>query len=86
MRLGRAGRPRRGCFAAAHGAAFTAGLAAWGLERYEAALPFFERAARAESTPALRAAAAFWTARAAVRSRKPQPTQAGAVTVCRGCC
>ncbi len=53
-------------------AAFIAGLAAWGLERYETALPFFERAARAESTPALRAAAAFWTARAAVRSRRPQ--------------
>ncbi len=53
-------------------AAFVAGLAAWGLERYETALPFFERAARAEATPALRAAAAFWTARAAVRSRKPQ--------------
>ncbi len=53
-------------------AAFTAGLAAWGMERYDVALPFFERAARAESSPAQRAAAAFWTARAAVRSRKPQ--------------
>lgn len=53
-------------------AAFVAGLAAWGLERYDQALPFFERAARAESTPAQRAAAAFWTARAAVRSHRPQ--------------
>ena len=53
-------------------AAFTAGLAAWGMERYETALPFFERAARSETTPALRAAAAFWTARAAVRSHRPQ--------------
>lgn len=53
-------------------AAFVAGLAAWGMERYDAAMPWFERAARAEATPALRAAGAFWTARAAVRSRKPQ--------------
>jgi soluble lytic murein transglycosylase-like protein len=53
-------------------AAFLAGLAAWSQGRYEAALPFFERAARAESSPAQRAAAAFWTARAAVRSQRPQ--------------
>jgi len=54
-------------------AAFAAGLAAWGLERYEFALPYFERAARSEAAaPALRSAAAFWTARAAVRARKPQ--------------
>jgi soluble lytic murein transglycosylase len=53
-------------------AAFVAGLAAWAMERYDTALIFFERAARAESAPAQRAAAAFWTARAAVRSRKPQ--------------
>ncbi len=54
-------------------AAFAAGLAAWGLERYDAALPYFERAARTEAAaPALRSAAAFWTARAAVRARRPQ--------------
>lgn len=53
-------------------AAFIAGLAAWTLGHYDLALPFFERAARAESTPAQRAAAAFWTGRAAVRSRRPQ--------------
>ncbi|TDH64610.1 lytic transglycosylase domain-containing protein [Dankookia rubra] len=54
-------------------AAFAAGLSAWGLGRYEAALPYFERAARNDqAAPALRAAAAFWTARAAVRARKPQ--------------
>jgi soluble lytic murein transglycosylase-like protein len=54
-------------------AAFVAGLSAWGLGQYEAALPFFETAARNESSPAvLRAAAAFWTARAAVRARRPQ--------------
>ncbi|MBP0494627.1 lytic transglycosylase domain-containing protein [Roseomonas sp. SG15] len=54
-------------------AAFVAGLSAWGLGQYEAALPLFEAAARNEAAPAvLRAAAAFWTARAAVRARRPQ--------------
>jgi soluble lytic murein transglycosylase len=54
-------------------AAFAAGLAAWGMEHYETALPYFERAARTETAaPALRSAAAFWTARAAVRARRPQ--------------
>ena len=53
-------------------AAFAAGLAAWGLGRYEVALPYFEAAARAEGgSAAARAAAAFWTARAAVRARRP---------------
>jgi soluble lytic murein transglycosylase-like protein len=53
--------------------AFVAGLAAWGLGRPDHALPMFEAAARAEiGPPALRAAAAFWTARAAVRTRRPQ--------------
>ncbi len=51
---------------------FVAGLAAWGLGRHEAALGHFEQAARAEiAAPATRAAAAFWTARAAVRARRP---------------
>jgi soluble lytic murein transglycosylase-like protein len=54
-------------------ASFAAGLSAWGLGQYNTALPFFERAARNDqAAPALRAAAAFWTARAAVRARKPQ--------------
>jgi soluble lytic murein transglycosylase-like protein len=54
-------------------AAFQAGLAAWALDGYELALGFFERAARADTAaPALRSAAAFWTARAAVRARRPQ--------------
>ncbi len=54
-------------------AAFQAGLAAWALEGYELSLGFFERAARSElAPPALRSAAAFWTARAAVRARRPQ--------------
>lgn len=54
-------------------AAFAAGLAAWGLRRYEVALPYFEAAARAEGAAAVaRASAAFWTARAAVRARRPQ--------------
>ena len=54
-------------------ASYLAGLAAWGLGQYEAALPLFESAARNEAAPAvLRSAAAFWTARAAVRSRRPQ--------------
>jgi soluble lytic murein transglycosylase-like protein len=53
--------------------AFVAGLAAWGLGRPDRALAQFEAAARAEiGPPALRAAAAFWTARAAVRTRRPQ--------------
>ncbi|WP_237182919.1 lytic transglycosylase domain-containing protein [Roseomonas marmotae] len=53
--------------------AFVAGLAAWGMGHPERALPLFEAAARAEiGPPALRAAAAFWTARAAVRTRRPQ--------------
>ncbi len=54
-------------------AAFAGGLAAWSLTRYEEALRLFETAARAEAeAPAFRAAAAFWTARAAVRARRPQ--------------
>ncbi|MBR0662381.1 lytic transglycosylase domain-containing protein [Roseomonas oryzicola] len=54
-------------------AAFAAGLAAWGLGRYEVALPYFETAARAEAgSAAARASAAFWTARAAIRARRPQ--------------
>ncbi len=53
-------------------AAFAAGLAAWGLGRFEVALPYFEAAARAEGgSAAARASAAFWTARAAVRARRP---------------
>jgi soluble lytic murein transglycosylase-like protein len=53
--------------------AFVAGLAAWGMGRPDRALTQFEAAARAEiGPPALRAAAAFWTARAAVRTRRPQ--------------
>lgn len=54
-------------------AAFAAGLAAWGLGRHAVALPYFEAAARAEAgSAAARASAAFWTARAAVRARRPQ--------------
>ncbi|WP_439596327.1 transglycosylase SLT domain-containing protein [Falsiroseomonas sp.] len=52
---------------------YIAGLAAWALNRPEAALAYFEHAARSEiASPATRAAAAFWTARAAVRARRPQ--------------
>ncbi|WP_245185395.1 lytic transglycosylase domain-containing protein [Falsiroseomonas frigidaquae] len=52
---------------------YIAGLAAWALNRPEAALAYFEHAARSEiAAPATRAAAAFWTARAAVRARRPQ--------------
>ena len=50
-----------------------AGLAAWALNQPEVAFAYFDNAARAEiAAPATRAAAAFWTARAAVRSRRPQ--------------
>jgi soluble lytic murein transglycosylase len=52
---------------------YIAGLAAWALNQPEAALAYFEHAARSEiAAPATRAAAAFWTARAAVRARRPQ--------------
>jgi soluble lytic murein transglycosylase-like protein len=52
---------------------FMAGLTAWALERPDLAMAHFEAAARAEiASPALRSAAAYWTARAAVRSRRPQ--------------
>ncbi|WP_328734924.1 lytic transglycosylase domain-containing protein [Falsiroseomonas selenitidurans] len=52
---------------------YIAGLAAWALNRPEAALAYFEHAARSDiAAPATRAAAAFWTARAAVRARRPQ--------------
>lgn len=51
---------------------YVAGLAAWSLDRPDLALPHFEAAARADiASPATRAAAAFWTARAAVRARRP---------------
>jgi len=53
-------------------AAYQAGLAAWGMQNYETAFAAFERAARNGSAPAtLRAAAAYWTARSAVRARRP---------------
>ena len=53
--------------------AFIAGLAAWALDRPDLAFTHFEAAARADiASPATRAAAAFWTARAAVRARRPQ--------------
>jgi soluble lytic murein transglycosylase-like protein len=52
---------------------YIAGLSAWALNQPEAALAYFEHAARSEiAAPATRAAAAFWTARAAVRARRPQ--------------
>jgi hypothetical protein len=47
-------------------------MAAWGLERYDLAFAAFERAARSDAAaPALRASAAYWTARSAVRARRP---------------
>ncbi|MCQ4160688.1 lytic transglycosylase domain-containing protein [Roseomonas sp. GC11] len=53
--------------------AYVAGLAAWGMGQAELALARFEAAARADTaTPALRAGAAFWTARSAIRTRRPQ--------------
>jgi soluble lytic murein transglycosylase-like protein len=52
---------------------YVAGMAAWALDQPEVALAYFEHAARSEiASPATRAAAAFWTARAAVRARRPQ--------------
>ncbi len=53
-------------------AGYVAGLAAWRLERADVAQPLFEQASRAElATPSLRAAAAFWAARAHQRNRDP---------------
>jgi soluble lytic murein transglycosylase-like protein len=53
--------------------AYIAGLAAWGAGQPDVALSYFEAAARSDiASPATRAAAAFWTARAAVRARRPQ--------------
>lgn len=53
-------------------AAYQAGLAAWGAEQFDAAQAAFERAARNDKAPPmLRAAAAFWVARSAVRARRP---------------
>lgn len=53
-------------------AGYIAGLAAWRLKQPDAARGFFERSAGAPiSTAAQRAAAAFWTARAHVRTGDP---------------
>jgi soluble lytic murein transglycosylase-like protein len=53
-------------------AAHQAGLAAFALARYDQAFHHFERAAHSErASPGQRAAAAYWTARSAVRSRRP---------------
>jgi len=54
------------------GPAFVAGLAAFAAGQPEVALRFFQVTARAElAPPSLRAAGAYWTARAAVRARRP---------------
>ncbi len=53
-------------------AAFTAGLAAWGLGYYDVALPYLEVSARATmASAAARSAAAYWASRAAIRARQP---------------
>jgi soluble lytic murein transglycosylase-like protein len=53
-------------------AGYAAGLAAWRLNRPDLARPMFEAAWRAEgTTSALKAAAAFWTARAHLRTGDP---------------
>jgi soluble lytic murein transglycosylase len=53
-------------------AAYQAGLAAWSADQFDAAQAAFERAARNDKAPpTLRAAAAFWVARSAVRARRP---------------
>jgi soluble lytic murein transglycosylase-like protein len=51
---------------------YIAGLAAWRLDRPSRALLHFEAAAQAQSSPpAIQSAAAFWAARAHVRTRDP---------------
>lgn len=66
-------------------AAYAAGLAAWALGRIDTALPYFEASARAaEVSPRQQGAAAYWMARAAVRTRRPElyvPWMAQAATV-----
>jgi len=53
-------------------AGYVAGLAAWRLDRTDLARHFFEDAAKAPmASPALRAAASFWAARANVRAGHP---------------
>jgi soluble lytic murein transglycosylase-like protein len=53
-------------------AGYAAGLAAWRMNRPDLALPVFEAGWRAElTTSALRAATAFWAARAHLRVRDP---------------
>ncbi len=53
-------------------AGYAAGLAAWRMNQPDLALPMFEAGWRAElSTSALRAATAFWAARAHLRVRDP---------------
>lgn len=53
-------------------AAYQAGLSAWGAGQFDAAQAAFERASRNDKAPpTLRAAAAFWVARSAVRARRP---------------
>jgi soluble lytic murein transglycosylase len=60
-----------GCRDAA-AAGYAAGLAAWRMDRIDLARPMFEAAWRAElSTSALRAASAFWAARARLRLGDP---------------
>lgn len=57
----------------AHQAALYAGLAAWRQERPDLALPLFELAARSSAAPAAqRSMAAFWAARAQLRTHNPQ--------------
>jgi len=74
--LGAAGaRPCAGCASSAL-AGQIAGLAAWRMDRLDLARPMFELAAKAElSTAALRSAAAFWAARAQVRTGRPSQYQ-----------
>ncbi|HEX3350013.1 MAG TPA: lytic transglycosylase domain-containing protein [Acetobacteraceae bacterium] len=63
--------PHDGCRDAAI-AGYQAGLAAWRMNRPDLAMPMFQAAWRAElTTPALKAAAAFWAARAHLHNGDP---------------
>lgn len=71
LRVGADAARRHG--ADAHLAAYTAGLAAWRMQRPDLARPLFEQAARSTAGPAAqRSGAAFWAARAHLRTRNPQ--------------
>jgi len=56
-------------------AAWVSGLAAWRLKNYAEAFNMFDQVSRLSTNEDLRAAALFWSARAAMATRQPQQVQ-----------